>query len=946
MALRALLLALTAVSLAAAQAQWLNEPADGSSSGDAGVGGGDAAGTANAQQLCDANSGWRSTALAQHPTASADFVPESATYWKGPVVHAAWPALIGLAAAAGLLLVFLLWRCLRCCCACCCCCCRRQRAGHFKYHTARWLSCLKVLSLMLAAGVAGGAAFGIARVDAGLLGAGEDTLDGVQAFLTSVIREGRGALAAADAMLASLGDVRAVLEEQVNVTDISAQLQCLAPFLDGLPEPAALAADTVAANASMDSTLRPALVDLSTQLGSLAERLEPGVGSYVQALETATGAQVLLFDSPGGIVTQANEFASVAQQLGPSEDPVQLKAAADTLSAMLPLTDSLQALVDLRAALAVLQAAATTDPFVPSAVADLQAVQGVADAVTGIAGTLQTLRASGLLLLLPSLHTTIQQQRARMDAATSQLEAQPLDVQPYMDSLEAVQGTYDQLPLQPSQLAVEAQAEVEALVQGVQQSLDAAQQTVQDKAADVRGYLADADEQTVGRLARLRTDYMPSVRKYDKIRVAVLYTIFSLACALALLLLLAEIFNYPLGLKVTMALALLYMALCFALVAALTVGLKVGNDGCVNLEDQIVLRIPDALSNPADAAKALAVARYYLFGVGDVDSLLQDAFGFDLHQVQQQINDTRVQLLQDITERFSLQPLLAAPVDQALGSSFNVQRTIDALLAAAGRDQVYPVYLTAKQFVCCRTLDMVGNQWLGLILAASCGVALCGVAMCCLSSLDSLGVKLKGWCACYRRKHFMDEAPFPTTSPPPGSKAAAAAAAGKGGKSKVQLAADSRSGAPGSPAAQFIASWHGKQGSLREQYGGGGGEIGSSVSEAEAGAERGAPASSTRPSRLAAGSPQLAAAAAADRAELLGSRSGSPASRPSSPQGAGNGGGSNSAAARDVEAANRAELLSSPAAASSRGSSSSPAARGRKESSGKGGGSRIKGLFK
>lgn len=33
-------------------------------------------------------------------------------------------------------------------------------------------------------------------------------------------------------------------------------------------------------------------------------------------------------------------------------------------------------------------------------------------------------------------------------------------------------------------------------------------------------------------------------------RVAVLYTIFSLACALALLLLLAEIFNYPLGLKV------------------------------------------------------------------------------------------------------------------------------------------------------------------------------------------------------------------------------------------------------------------------------------------------------------------------------------------------------------------------------------------------------------
>lgn len=38
----------------------------------------------------------------------------------------------------------------------------------------------QVLSLVLAAGVAGGAAYGIARVDARLLGAGEETLDGVQ----------------------------------------------------------------------------------------------------------------------------------------------------------------------------------------------------------------------------------------------------------------------------------------------------------------------------------------------------------------------------------------------------------------------------------------------------------------------------------------------------------------------------------------------------------------------------------------------------------------------------------------------------------------------------------------------------------------------------------------------------------------------------------------------
>lgn len=89
------------------------------------------------------------------------------------------------------------------------------------------------------------------------------------------------------------------------------------------------------------------------------------------------------------------DFATVVQQLGPSEDPAQLKAAADALSAMLPLDGSLQSLVDLRAALTVLQAAGTTDAYIPSTVADLQAVQGVAEDVAAISGTLRTLQVLG-----------------------------------------------------------------------------------------------------------------------------------------------------------------------------------------------------------------------------------------------------------------------------------------------------------------------------------------------------------------------------------------------------------------------------------------------------------------------------------------------------------------------------------------------------------------------
>lgn len=100
-ALRALVAALV---MGLTAAQFLNQPDD--SGSDGGSGGGSATACA---QLCGSAGGWRSTALAQSPTANADFKPETADYWRGPVVRAAWPALIGLAAAAALLLLFLLW---------------------------------------------------------------------------------------------------------------------------------------------------------------------------------------------------------------------------------------------------------------------------------------------------------------------------------------------------------------------------------------------------------------------------------------------------------------------------------------------------------------------------------------------------------------------------------------------------------------------------------------------------------------------------------------------------------------------------------------------------------------------------------------------------------------------------------------------------------------------
>lgn len=51
----------------------------------------------------------QSMPLAQAPTPSEEFLPEDKEYWTKTVLGAAWPVLIGLGAAAGLLLIFLLW---------------------------------------------------------------------------------------------------------------------------------------------------------------------------------------------------------------------------------------------------------------------------------------------------------------------------------------------------------------------------------------------------------------------------------------------------------------------------------------------------------------------------------------------------------------------------------------------------------------------------------------------------------------------------------------------------------------------------------------------------------------------------------------------------------------------------------------------------------------------
>lgn len=92
-------------------------------------------------------------------------------------------------------------------------------------------------------------------------------------------------------------------------------------------------------------------------------------------------------------------FSSAAAVLNPSsEDPAQLAVARGALSALLttpqPLADKLAGLAALRAALGTLQAAGSSDAYVPDALAALADVRGVALDAEELSGVLRALQGN------------------------------------------------------------------------------------------------------------------------------------------------------------------------------------------------------------------------------------------------------------------------------------------------------------------------------------------------------------------------------------------------------------------------------------------------------------------------------------------------------------------------------------------------------------------------
>ncbi|KAL4518618.1 hypothetical protein Ndes2437B_g00709 [Nannochloris sp. 'desiccata'] len=292
-------------------------------------------------------SNWRATPLANNPTPNDLFQPVTFTYYANAVLHATWPAFVGLGAFVLLLLAFTLWRLISACARCShrrklkqffppiaipsttSLKTRKQKAQSVKGKTTsalRW-----ILSLFFL-GVVAGCIYGMVKINTELVDDGLDTVGEVQGYAQGVLDSLSDIISAGNAIDTALFSTQNIVDVNINVTDVTTQLECLRPWLQFLPDPIPIQSAVESALSMLD-TLAPLLETVSQSLSTLASQ-NPSApsGEWVGTLPTLLESQLLLED----LLTQINNFSAAANSLDPStEIPGTMLAARDALDALL-----------------------------------------------------------------------------------------------------------------------------------------------------------------------------------------------------------------------------------------------------------------------------------------------------------------------------------------------------------------------------------------------------------------------------------------------------------------------------------------------------------------------------------------------------------------------------------------------------------------------------------
>jgi hypothetical protein len=260
------------------------------------------------------------------------------------VLDAAWPAFLGLGAFAALLLSFFLWRLI-------------VVIVRYKTRKAATSSaskpypaylaegpgvspqrltasrrgpsgCLSTWSLPAFRGIAcaiflgifAGSIYGLVESNPQIVSQGIGQVDAVKSYIQHVLGVGQATISDAETINSALADVQTIISHDINVTDVTADLECMRPWLNQLPDPVGLQTEVLNIS-NLVGALSPLLNETTTEMVKLDGLLQALLQSELQ-LQT--------------IVLHERAFANAAATVTiPSETPGTVSNASAALSDIL-----------------------------------------------------------------------------------------------------------------------------------------------------------------------------------------------------------------------------------------------------------------------------------------------------------------------------------------------------------------------------------------------------------------------------------------------------------------------------------------------------------------------------------------------------------------------------------------------------------------------------------
>lgn len=281
---------------------------------------------------------------------------------------------------------------------------------------------------------------------------------------------------------------------------------------------------------------------------------------------------------------------------------------------------------------------------------------------------------------------------------------------------------------------------VDGIDRAVMATLSSIQGQLRDILVTAQNGVDQVEGDVIDRIDAFIEEYEPQVQQYNTYRSAVMYVLFSLGIVFSMCVFLNAVLVWPFLHSMSIFLLLCLMIINFAAVIAYTAGIKVGSDTCQNIEPFII----DQVDDPA----ATAVLRYYFNREGSVYDVAQQAANVDIQDITRTIEDTK-QSVESLIQGVALNSELQGQVDLALGLADSMLESIDAAVQKLEAETVMTgPYLEVRGFVCCDTLDTVGDIWLSLVLVGVFSFLLLLFAFWLVYKFDRL--PLKNWYGRYK----------------------------------------------------------------------------------------------------------------------------------------------------------------------------------------------------